>query len=281
VLKGYIPYGQWAVPLAYWTSIVMAIFICLLAIGVIFRRQWADNERFSFPMVVLPRLLLEQRDENGRLIRPLFHKRTFHVGVSVAFVYALMQGLAHYIPGMPNPTVDVTISDYFSSPALKSFTTGMYNSGFTIVLAFVAIAFFVDLDLLLSIVLIHWLTRIPYYFGEVKGWKNIQGTVDNFPFPHEQHIGAFLGLALIVIWISRKHLGMAGRRIFGLKGGVDDSGEAMRYRSAAILILLSLVFFAVWGELTGLGAGSSLLFFGFLTVCGFSAARIRTECGAP
>jgi phosphoglycerate dehydrogenase-like enzyme len=33
----------------------------LLGIGVIFRKQWAENERFSFPMIALPRMLIEER----------------------------------------------------------------------------------------------------------------------------------------------------------------------------------------------------------------------------
>jgi hypothetical protein len=62
---------------------------------------------------------------------------------------------------------------------------------------------------------------------------------------------------------------------------VDDTGEAMSYRSAFILIVASFVFFAIWGTMTGLGSGSALVFFGFLVLCGLSASRIRTECGAP
>lgn len=281
-LKGYVPYRQWIRPLLYWLSIVMALFLCMLGIGVIFRKQWAENERFSFPMIVLPRLLLEQRDENGRLVRPLLRKPAFRAGVAVALAYCLMLGLAHYVPGIPDPSVRINMADYFSSPAVRAFIRGgMSGERFNLVLMFVSIAFFVDLDLLLSIVTLYWVCKVPYYFGEIFGWKTIRGPFDSFPFPHEQHIGAFLGLAVVVLWVSRKHLGGVARRIFGRPGGVDDSGEAMRYRTAAGLIAGAFVFFAVWGNLTGLGAGSALLFFGFLVVCGLSASRIRTECGAP
>lgn len=282
VMKGYVPYRQWVRPLLYWLSIVVAIFLCLLGIGIIFRKQWAENERFSFPMVVLPRLILEQKDEEGKLIRPLFRKATFRIGVGVALVFCLMQGLAHYIPGMPDPTVNVYLGQYFSSPAVKAFVNGMIPADrFWITLLFTSIAFFVDLDMLRSILVFFWLAKAPYFFGEVLGWKNIKGPRDNFPFPYEQHMGAFLGLSLIVLWISRKHLLGVGRRILGLTGGIDDKGEAMSYRAAAVLICGAFVFFAIWGTMTGLGAGSALLFFGFLVVCGLSASRIRTECGAP
>lgn len=280
-LKGYIPYGQWIMPLAYWTSIVVAVFLCLLGISVIFRKQWADNERFSFPLVVLPRLLLEEKQDGGHTIRPLFRNRMFRVGAYIAFGYSILCGLAYYIPGMPNPAVDVKLAEYVSSPAAKAVFQQMAATNFTVVWIFVAVAFFIDLEMLASILLFFWLCKVPYYLGEIYGWKTIDGPLDKFPFPHEQHLGAFLGLAVIVLWVSRKHLAAVGRTIFNRPGGIDDSGEAMSYRSAAMMIVGSFIFFGIWGQMTGLGSGNALLFFGFLVVCGFSASRIRTECGAP
>jgi len=282
-LKGYIPWDQWAQPLFYWGSIVVAMFLGLLGIGIIFRKQWSENERFSYPLVALPRLLIEEEEKDGRLIRPLYRKPIFRVGLVVALVYCLMQGVAFYVPGMPNPTIEVNVGSYFADPAVKAFVQGMSGEGnqFKVILTIMAIAFFIDLDLLLSIIVFFWVCKIPYYFGELYGWKGIKGINDDFPFPHEQHIGAFLSLALVVLWISRKHLAGVGRTILGVPGGVDDAREAMPYRWALFLTLGAFVYFGLWGSWTGLGAWNALLFFGFLVLCGFSAARIRTECGAP
>jgi hypothetical protein len=283
-LKGSIPYREWLTPMLYWGSIVLALFLGLLGIGVIFRKQWAEHERFSFPLVVVPRLLLEEREENGRTVRPLFRSGTFLVGMSLAILYCMLQGLAFYVPGLPDPTVQLNLTEYVGSPAMKAFVAGFDPGGaggFQIVLLFTAIAFFVELDMLLSIVVCFWLAKLPFYFGEALGWKNLKGPVDAFPFAQEQHIGAFLSLALIVLWTARRHLLAVGRRAFGLAGGADDTSEAFSYRTAMLLVVASFVFFALWGAAAGLGAGNALLFFGFLVVCGFSASRIRTECGAP
>ncbi|OPZ23764.1 MAG: hypothetical protein BWZ02_03099 [Lentisphaerae bacterium ADurb.BinA184] len=280
VLKGYVPYRQWLVPLVYWMSIVLAVFLCTLGMGVILRRQWADNERFPFPLVMLPRLLIED-DPGGRPgLRPIFRKRTFQAGVVAAFVYTGLLGLAFYIPNLPSPKVSVNLVQYVDSPAMKAFMQGMAGANFEIIILMVAVAFFIDLDMLLSILVFFWLSRIPYFLGEVFGWKNIRGPIDWYPFPHEQHLGAFLGLALIVLWVSRKHLRAAALRILG-RGGVSDAGEIMSYRAALAAIIVSFVFFALWGVSSGLGAVPALVFFGFIVVCGLSAARIRTECGVP
>lgn len=281
VLKGYIPWEQWWRPLLCWALIVMAMFLCLLGIGVVFRKQWAENERFAFPLVVLPRLLLEEKDDGGKVIRPLFRHKAFRGGVIAAVLYSVLLGLAYYLPGMPNPAVSVNLVEYFSSPAMRSFVTGMVSGNFQIILVFAAVAFFIELDMLLSILVMLWLCKVPYYLGEVFGWKTIRGPVDSYPFPHEQHIGAFLCLALLVFWVSRKHLLGVWRRVWRRPGGVDDSRETMSYRWALALIVGSFVFFGAWGVWTGLGWASALTLFGFLVVCGLAAARIRTECGAP
>jgi len=280
-LKGYIPYRAWLQPTIYWSVIVGAMFMCLLGISVIFRRQWAENERFIFPMVMLPRLLIEQKIENGRLVRPLFRKKIFRVGFILALVICLLKGLAFYIPGMPDPTVSMNLGQFCSSPAMKAFWRGLYNDQFGITWLLVAIAFFVDLEMLASILVFFFLAKIPFYMGEVFGWKTIRGPLDNFPFPHEQHIGSFLALAIMVLWVSRKHLRAVGRRVMGDRDAVDDSKEAFSYRTAVAMIVLSFVCFASWGALTGVGMGSSLVFFAFLVICGLSASRIRSECGAP
>lgn len=281
VLKGYVPYLQWVTPLLFWASIVAAIFLTLLGIGVIFRRQWVDNERFDFPMIMLPRLLFEQRDEDGRLVLPLFRKRSFQVGVILALLFCAMQGLAFHVPGLPDPKFRVDLAEYFGSPSMRAFIHGMAGGSYHFSLLALPIAFFVNLDLLLSVVIFFWLAKIPYYFGETFGWKNIRGPMGSFPFAHEQHIGAFLGLALIAIWVARRHLAAVGRTVLKLPGALDDSQEAMSYRAATLLVIGGFLFFAVWGRLSEVGAGSSILFFGFLVICGFSASRIRTEFGAP
>jgi hypothetical protein len=282
VMKGYVPWGEWRQPLLYWSSIVLAVFCCLLGISVILRRQWADNERFAFPLVVIPKLLIEQREEGGKLIRPLFRKNAFRIGVGLAFLYCVLQGVGYHIGGS-DLHFKVNLAEYVETPAWKQFFSGgpLGTQNLEIWVLALAIAFFIDLDMLLSILIFMWICKIPYFFGEKYGWKNIKGPLDNFPFPHEQHIGAFLGLALVVLWVSRRHLLGVWRRILGRPDGVDDSGEAMSYRAAAALIVCSFVFFGLWGQSAGIGATSALIFFGFIVVCGLSAARIRTECGAP
>ncbi len=63
------------------------MFLGLLGIGIIFRKQWSENERFSFPLVVLPRLLIEEKEEGGRIVRPLYRKPVFRVGAANSLIF--------------------------------------------------------------------------------------------------------------------------------------------------------------------------------------------------
>ena len=183
---------------------------------------------------------------------------------------------------MPNPTIAANLSDYITDPAWRAFLHGFYTGGqFEVILLFLAIAFFIDLDMLASIIIFYWLSKVPFWFGEVFGWKTLPGIQDRFPYFFEQHIGAFLALAILTLWTARKHLLAVGRRILGQPGGEDDSEEAVSYRAALFISLAALAYLGLWGHLTGLGVGSALIFFGFLMVCGFSAARLRSEVGVP
>ncbi len=282
ILKGYIPYSQWLQPLLYWFAIVLAIFGALYGVAIIFRRQWEDVERFGFPIARLPSLFLEERDKNGTVQRPIFHTKMFKAGVITALVLGLIRGIAYYVPGAPSLEINVNLLNYVAShPVLSAFMRGMTGFTFQVLWIFVAVAFFVDLELLASMLVFFLLARIPYALGEMTGWKNISGDFGNFPFPHEQHIGAFLGLAVVALWVSRRHLVGVFNTIVGRPGGWDDRQEIMRYRTAAILVLLCVSAMALWGSMSGMGPWNALLFFGFMLVCGFVAARIRTEFGAP
>ncbi len=278
-VKGVIPYGQWLGPMLYWGSIVIAMFACLFGIAVIFRKQWADNERFSFPLLILPRMLLEEGEEDGKFFRPILRNPAFKAGIVFALFITAMQGAAFYVPGLPNPVINLDMRQFTQSQDWGWFIRGEGEATFAVRWHYVAISFFMEIDMLFSIVLFAWIIKIPYYFGSRFGWR--PATLDKFPYMHEQGIGSYLTVAVLTVWISRRHLVGVFRRVLGMAGGADDSGEAISYRKAVLLVIASFVFFGLWGWKSGTGAGSSILIFGFLIVCGFVAARIRSEAGLP
>ena len=62
------------------------------------------------------------------------------------------------------------------------------------------------------------------------------------PYLNEQSYGAWFVLVAVALWRARKHLREALKVAILGRGGVDDSEEPMRYRSALMVMLLSLAF---------------------------------------
>ena len=65
----------------------------------------------------------------------------------------------------------------------------------------------------------------------------------NFPFTDEQSFGAYLGLFVIAIVATRKHLAQVGRKLFKNDPRVDDSAEPMSYRVTLLGLIASLVIY--------------------------------------
>jgi len=280
-LRGGIPLDQWREPALMWGSMIMAVFLALLALMVIMRRQWADNERFGFPMLIVPRSLLEElKGPDGQWFFPLFRRRITWVGFGIAFFLILTQGLHHYIR-FPTIRTQVDLAKFFeNNRPLYSFFRGFYWHPFNISLIVLPIAFFIDLELLGSILLCFLICQLPYYLREdiFPRWKSIP----DFPFVRAQHTGAYVALAVITLYAARRHLKAVFRRVFrNDPDAVDDSGEAWTYRSMVTLLIACTVFFCWWFQAIGVGAWKGLLYFLFLLACGLSTARIRTEFGAP
>ena len=280
-LKGCIPLREWAGPGILWGSMILVLFIGLMAMMVLMRRQWAENERFSFPMLIVPRSLLEEEvDENGRRRFGLFYRRSTWVGFGIACLLILGQAMHHYFD-VPMFKSTVDLAKYFeNNRPLYSFFRGFYWHPFNISLLVLPIAFFIELELLASILLCFFVCSLPFYLREemFTSWKSIK----DFPFVREQHTGAYMALAVITIYAARRHLWAIFRKVFkGDANAVDDAGEAWTYRKALIVLALSILFLSWWTWYVDVGFWKGFLYFTFIMACGLSTARIRTECGTP
>ena len=72
-----LPFDAWLGPLAWWLSMILTVYFVCFCMVVIFRRQWVEHERLTFPLMEMPRLLI---DEDGR---PLFRSRLFWIGCAL------------------------------------------------------------------------------------------------------------------------------------------------------------------------------------------------------
>src|SRR5262249_47428719 len=110
------------------------------------------------------------------------------------------------------------------------------------------------------------------------GWNDGRPT---FPYVQEQSAGAYLGVAVFVLWISRHYLREVLRCALGKPSDLDDAREPISYRLALLGILLglaALVGFAVWVRVT---LWLAVAFFAIYFMLAISVSRMRAELGSP
>jgi hypothetical protein len=62
---GGIPWNAWIVPLLAWGIFLGVLYLVMIAVMVILRRQWMDHERLLYPLMQ-PSLMLIERPESAR-----------------------------------------------------------------------------------------------------------------------------------------------------------------------------------------------------------------------
>ena len=57
----YPHFAAWSTPLLWWGLFLAALFSVMLSINFIFRRQWTENEKLSYPLIQLPLAMANPR----------------------------------------------------------------------------------------------------------------------------------------------------------------------------------------------------------------------------
>jgi len=273
LLAGYIPVRDWAGPVLVWTLFIGLLLTAVLAINIILRRQWLDNERFQLPMARIPALLIDDGDEPGRILPEIWRNRLMWVGFAAALTWMLLKVWRFYNPSVPDVAISVNLTDYLQNP---SWGRMWQRCRFEVDGIFFALCMFMELNVLLSIVVGFLLFRSQFWIGEVTGL-----TADpNFPYSDAQGMGAYLGYALILIVLSRRYLWHTLRA--AVTGDRAASvGEPLSYRAAYLLLFACVAGGLAWGWWMGVGLAGMLTLFLLLITLGWVAARIRAECGTP
>jgi len=278
LLKGFIPWDQWVRPLLAWSVLILALFLGFLGFNVLMRKQWVENERFTFPMNIVPRQLFSgDVDELSGAITDIFHNRAMWIGFGITLVLVLLKGAHFYNPAIPAPIFGDMWGDrldtYFTNPLLKAF---FQNCGLSLTFCLLAIGMLVETDILFSIWVTFFLFQFLYMFGKAFNFNRFAG----YPWEWSQAIGSFIGYAALAVIAARRHLSQIWLHLWG-KITLDDKQETVSYRMAAGMIALSLLMILAWGLWTHMGPWASLLYFGWMLVCGFAASKIRAEAGMP
>lgn len=231
-----IPWAAFLRPLASWALLLSAVYVAMIALMVLFRKQWVENERLAYPLAVLPLELLGEKSHGFPL---LLTKPWFWLGFSVASVLACLYGLRIYFAGFPCPNLAPTL------PVVAN----LWRIDLRISIPMVGFFYLVNLDLLFSLWSFNLLFQTVGFVMSVYKLNLLQGVG---PFGSRNGLfkfmgsGAFLALCGTILWSSRRTL----RNIWS--GKESDHQEILSYSQVKILLLLSFLVICLWLYALGL-----------------------------
>lgn len=270
--SGSWPWRAWVIPLFWWMLLLGAVAFVCACIVVILRKQWAENERLSYPALA-PTLDLSMNSDSADAWPGLMQDRLFWIGVAPTFLLALWNAVASLSPAFPSIPLGGKFY-YFG----RDFPPVYYYLNPYIV----CFGYFANLDTLFSIwffflvfvVEFGVFNRLGYSIG---GREDRGGSYD--AGSSWQSFGAFCALVAWELWIARRHLKAAFSSIFRPGAVESERQEMLPYRTAASGVVLGLIFVVFWLNGSGMDykVAVPLVIAAFLLYAG--VARIIAESG--
>ena len=270
ILRGYF-YGEstfhtiqhlkaWTIPILMWSAFVFFLYFSLLCISSVLRKQWDEKEKLSYPIIQLPLAMATDRK--------FFSSRLMWIGFAVSASVRIINGFHDLFLVLPEIPSGYRIDQFFTEKPWNAI-------GYTLIffnLPVVGLTYFMPLDLVFSCWFFYWLTRTERVFASMAGTKSL--------YLDERAGGAWMGIGLLALWVSRRHLISFAKHVIGF-ARTGDSSEPMRYRSATFLFLVSFAFLVLFCHLAGMSIWAILIFFVLYYLFAIAIARVRAELGPP
>jgi hypothetical protein len=264
--NGVVPWQVWAQPAIVWLLFFLALWWTLTCMMSLFYRIWNEEERLSFPQVFIP---LEMTDDD-RSRTPFFRNRLMWIGFAVAAVYNLVNIWHALSPSVPGFGKFLDIGVIFTVPPWSEIAP----LRFEIRPELIGLGYLVSTEISLTAWLSYALEKAAAVIGVSLG-----ATPGQLPYSSEQGIGAYLVLALLLIWLSRRRLAELLR--LALAGERTDGPEGIRVRWA--FVGLAGGFVAVWSFMTiaGMAAWVAAVYLALVLAVALVYGRLRAEAGVP
>jgi uncharacterized protein DUF6785/uncharacterized protein DUF6784 len=274
--KAPIHWGPWIGPFMVWGIFFAGLFALLMAVMVVMRKQWVDYEHLSFPIAQVPAELCAAADDPGGPTS-IFRSRAFWVGLGLVCVLMSVGGVAHYI--------DDTAQLYFRTrtkvPVKWRGVEHFFHLNLEI--AIIALVFLVPNRVAFSVwsfALVGWLLNatLKTYGITLKGQNMPYG---GSPIPQHLVMGGLMVFVLSNFYTSRRHLARVLKCALGTGERGYDDGEASRYRTALIVIIVGSIVVTAWLIWAGLRPVYAVAFLLLTFTIFYAMTRVVAQCGLP
>ncbi|MBM4042456.1 MAG: hypothetical protein FJ290_28525 [Planctomycetes bacterium] len=266
-----LPWQAWAAPLFWWSTFILAVYLVMICVVTILRRQWVEHERLTFPLAQLP-LEMATTASPTAAWPSLFRSKMMWAGFAVPALIFSYNGIQKYVPAMP----------VFELGAWLQIIPGVLYSTFFVRFEVIGLSYLVNTDVLLGLWAFAW-----YFMIEKAIFKSIGFTIGaeelysdpGQPTEAYQAFGAVTAYVLIGLWVARKHLRGVFRKAFFNAPDVDDGRELLSYRAALIGLVIGLAYVVAWMTRSGLALGHALIFIVGALIAFLGLTKIICEAG--
>lgn len=265
----------WATPVAVWGAFLMVISYMMLCLNVLIRKQWADREKLTFPIIQMPLEMTKDAGTSG-----FFSNKYLWAGIAVPVILESLNELNFFYPTVPAVQIKIfDLGPYITTPPWNGvgwFPIAFYPFA-------IGLTFLLPADLSFSCWFFYLLRKFMDVQAVSMGFHDpgASPAMQRFPYFGEQSAGAWIAIALYMVYSSRKYLWEVLKRAMGKESELDDSNEPMTYRSALIGIAAGLVLLFLFCLKAGASPYIPVIFFFLYFVACIAITRIRAEFGPP
>lgn len=264
-----IPWSAWKMPILLWSGFFLCMLFNVFCINTVFRKQWMDRERLTFPIAQLPIEMTEPKTD-------FFRNRLMWLGFAIAAGLESMNSLNYLYPNIPYVQLRANnvASALSSAPwnAMGSLNTTFYPLA-------IGLGFVLSAEVSFSCWFFYLLTKLERVGAAWLGWVPAPGAVSAPPYLAHQGAGAFIGIAVVVVYLARHHLRDVLQKMLGRSDAIDDSGEPLSYRTAGIGICVSFVGMLALCYYVGLSPLVAAAYLGLYLIYSTTITRLRAEAG--
>ncbi len=278
-----IPWAAWLVPLAVWSSAIVAIYIMLACLSVMLRAQWAENEALSFPLLKLPLQMVEDMNEPNKYgtFGHFFRNPMMWIGFGISVFIQLLRGLHLYFPDVPDFPLSINTGTLFTEAPWNQM--GWINlSVFPIA---IGITYLLTSEVSFSLWFFFLFMKLQmigaYYTGFMpSALPDAALTTPGKLFQGFQVYGAYLMYTFLVVYTGREHAKHILRRAFGReRARVGESEEALSYPAAFWGFALSFGFLIGFTLILGVRLDIALALWTSYLVFAIVLSRMAVEGG--
>ena len=255
----------WFVPMFWWVTFYIALFMVGASIMVMLRKQWVEHERLAFPLAQVPLALIDGAEDRALLPRiarvPMFW---WGFGTTLVIMIWNMFSFFDLMPAVP-----LGAGHAFPLTLYEAFHPIQVRVNFLLI----GVAYFTRVEVLLSVWLFY-LIRIVQ-----QGVMTRVGVPGPQEMMHFQHLSGFLVFVLFGLWMARRHIRDVIRKALGRAPEIDDSREFFSYRTAVLSFSGGSIYmvFLLWSAGMTLWVVALMMF--VLLVLYIGVTRVVAETG--